>query len=78
MTTKLQCIYTFCNREQVIIDFGKLPKIALDNEKNFIAYAKTSLTNPEENELIKISACIMTGEKPPEWYMKCNGKFYFN
>jgi len=78
MKVLLQCIYTFDNgMDQVIIDFKKLPETALTNEKNFVAYAKTPLTNPEEDALIKISACIYGEEEPPKWFMECWGKFYF-
>jgi len=75
---ELQCIYSFENGlDQIMVDFKTLPDIAMENEKNFIAFAKTPLTNPEENNLAKISACVMTKSKPPKWFMECWGKFYF-
>jgi hypothetical protein len=76
---KLQCIYTFRGGlDQVMIDFHRLPKTAMENERNFLVVALDPLREDEMQNLVKISACVSMEIEPPKWYMECNGKFYFN
>ena len=77
MEISLQCIYTYDKREQDMINYVKVPEIAMKNKENLVAFMTTPLTNEEQSDLVKISACVNMDEKPPEWYMKRNGKFYF-
>ena len=75
---QLECIYTYNKRDQEMITYKKVPNSALDNKRNFVAFMTTILLGEEYEDLVKISACIQSEEKPPQWYMECNGKFYFN
>ena len=73
----VQCIYTYNDRDQEMIDFKKFPKTALENERNFLVYVRGILNDAERLDLVKISACVFTDKEPPKWFMACMGKFYF-
>lgn len=75
---KVQFIYTFDGaREQVITDYNDLWKAFLESKNVFLSYAMACLdTDEERSSLIKISCCIQTPKKLPEWYHATNGKFW--
>ena len=65
--------------ETMIQDPSDMRPIAAETKKAFIDFAVQELAASEIAELVKISSCIIQSEKVkiPEWYLECNGKFYF-
>ena len=74
-----QFIYTYAETEQEIINYPISPIKILKDKKAFVDFAIQELASSEIEELVKISSCIIQSEKVkiPEWYLECNGKFYF-
>lgn len=79
---KVQFIYTFEEDDQEIYNLENLTKDDIKYKPTFIDIA-TSLIEDEEkrNTLVKLSCSVTLDENeninPPEYYIKANGKFYF-
>lgn len=78
---KAQFIYTFEETDQEIINYPTMDKKHIENKESLIQFAVQEFAQSEVEELVKISVCISPEENekinPPQWYLDCNGKFYF-
>jgi hypothetical protein len=79
---KAQFIYTYEDAlDQEIINYPIMDKKHFKSKEKLIDFAVQELAPSEVEELVKISACISLDENekinPPQWYLDCNGKFYF-
>ena len=73
---KIQFIYTFDELEQVMLD-TEISEEKLSTMDGLIGSAMLHLKPKEKRNLIKISCCVYGEDrKPPEWYMKENGKVW--
>jgi len=77
MKTTIQGIYTYEEKEQEMIDYKIIPENTLDDIDTLSFFMVAILTDDEMSELRKISVCVSSDNKPPEWFMKCNGKLYY-
>ena len=75
---ELQAIYSFLKRNQVVLNLD-IDEQILQNKYFLKRYLEESITKEEKKELFKISCCVITDEeiKLPEWYLICNGKFFY-
>lgn len=77
---KIQFIYTFESKPQNSAIFP-VNMSTLDNVKAVKELALSYLSNEEKQELVKISCCVDVEdtfvENPPQWYLDCNGKLWF-
>lgn len=78
---KIQLIYTFEKREQLIREYPVLNLSALQSKNNLINFAFANINDDSKKELIKISCCIFFESEPaidlPKWYDECQGKIWF-
>lgn len=76
---QINFIYTFEKRDQMVQRFyHPIPKQFLTSMNMLINFAIMSLNKTEQGELVKISCCIVTKGKLPEWYNQCNGKIWLD
>ena len=77
---KIEFIYTFEDRPQSIVQYP-FDIAILETEERMKMFATAMLSPEEYLSLIKISCCIYTDGneiEEPEWFVKCNGKLWFN
>jgi hypothetical protein len=75
----IQLIYTFKEKPQDFADYSISPKI-LESKEETVAFVLEPLTEDETKDLVKVSMSVNPDDEtmdPPEWYLKCNGKLWF-
>lgn len=80
MNPRIDLIFTFFpnDMEQLWFETDLDPK-AIESEEKLKTFVTATLTEHEKENLCKVSCCVSGIETDaPEWYLKANGKLWFN
>lgn len=71
----IDLIYTFNDSPQEFYNIDFYCGNRFPDKKTFINIITEFIE--DMSQLVKVSCCLYNCNKPPKWFINCNGKFYF-